>query len=50
MKHDYAERINLKIVFLWMIVKSGININHNNLFLRFFDQYLLFTKGENKKW
>src|SRR5690625_2000509 len=49
MKHDDADRIDLKVAFLRMLVKSGINIDQGKFFLRFFDQYLPFTKEENKK-
>src|SRR5690625_822301 len=49
MKHDDTDRIDLKVAFLRMLVKSGITIDHGKFFLRFFDQYLPFTKEENKK-
>src|SRR5690625_2326058 len=49
MKHDDADRINLKVAFLRMLVKSGIDIDQGKFFLKFFDQYLPFTREENKE-
>src|SRR5690625_1296793 len=49
MKHDDADRIDLKVAFLRMLVKSGVDIDQGKFFLKFFDQYLPFTKEENKE-